>query len=383
MNEDISTNIPIWPGSSSYTTGSTPFGLFDTDSQFRSDADKVAKWCAYRLGYPIADIELQDVNFWACFEESISEYSRQVNEFNIRDNILLLQGSSTGSNFTGRNISVTNARVIDIATEYGTEAGSGGNVTWHTASIDVIRDIQRYDLDAMMSGSSFPGAGQDIEIKRIFHNAPPASLRFFDPYLGNQTMLDTFGFGNYSTGVSFMMMPMYADLLRIQAIEFNDQMRKSAYGFELINNQLTLFPVPTKNFKLWFQYIIKSDRSNPLRDNGGVVSDMSNAPYNTMVYSEINSVGKKWIWDYTLACAKEMLGYVRGKYSSIPIPNGDLSLNVADLISAAQQEKEKLVTDLRESLDEMSRVKQMERRKSESESLRMQLTMMPSKIYVG
>ena len=57
------TIIPIWPGSSSFTTGSTPFGFYDSDTEFTSSIDKVSSWCARRLGYPIVNVELQDINF--------------------------------------------------------------------------------------------------------------------------------------------------------------------------------------------------------------------------------------------------------------------------------------------------------------------------------
>ena len=75
-------NIPIWPGSSSFAAGQTPFGFYDLDFDFSTDADKVADWCARRLGYPITDIELQDQNFFACFEEAVSEYGNVINELN-------------------------------------------------------------------------------------------------------------------------------------------------------------------------------------------------------------------------------------------------------------------------------------------------------------
>jgi hypothetical protein len=203
-------------------------------------------------------------------------------------------------------------------------------------------------------------------------------------------MLDTFGFGAYSTGVSFMLMPMYADLLRIQAIEFNDLMRKSSYSFEIIDNELRIFPIPVRDFKLWIEYIVKEERSNPLKyqpvsGSGitGLVSDMSNAPYNRMEYAKINSVGRQWIYRYTLALVKENLGYIRGKYGSIPIPNGETTLNAADLLSAAGTEKQALVEELRTMLDTMTRSKLLEAKRTEVEALNVSLNATPLKIYVG
>jgi hypothetical protein len=180
-----------------------------------------------------------------------------------------------------------------------------------------------------------------------------------------------------------MLMPMYADLLRVQAIEFNDMMRKSAYSFEIIDNDLRIFPIPTKNYKLWIEYIVKEERSDPLKYPNGQVSDMSNAPYDFMVYSQINSVGKSWIYSFGLALAKEMLGYIRGKYGSIPIPNGETSLNAADLLGAAGTEKQALVDQLRTMLDTMTRSKLLEAKRMETEALAASLNGTPLAIYIG
>ena len=375
------TEIPIWPGSSSFTTGSTPFGTFDADADFQVEADSFADWCAKRLGYPIVDVELQDVNFYTCFEEAVYEYSYHVNQFNIQQNLLSLMGSSTNSNVTQRNISTNMGGMMQLATEYGSETFTNGNVKFYSSSIDIAFGKQKYDLDVLIRDVKVPSGS--IEIKRVHHYSPPASMRFYDPYLGNQAMLDTFGFGAYSTGVSFMLMPMYADLLRVQAIEFNDMMRKSAFTFELINNELRIFPIPTKDFKLWIEYIVKGERSNPLKYPDGQVSDMSNAPYDFMLYSKINSVGKSWIYSFGLALTKEMLGYVRGKYGSIPIPNGETSLNAADLLSAAGTEKQALVDQLRTMLDTMTRSKFLEAKRLETESLSVSLNGTPLSIYIG
>lgn len=382
------TEIPIWPGSSSFTTGSTPFGTFDSDAQFRADIDAFADWCAKRMGYPIVDIELQDVNFYACFEEAIYEYSYNVNQFNIQQNLLSIMGTPVDNNLTHQNISTNMGGLIQLATEYGSETFTNGNVNFYSASIDVTQNRQRYDLDTLIRDVYKPTGS--IEIKKVHHYAPPASIRFYDPYLGNQAMLDTFGFGAYSTGVSFMLMPMYADLLRVQAIEFNDMMRKSSYSFEIINNELRIFPIPVRDFKLWIEYIVKEERANPLKNQPisgsgvtGLVSDMSNAPYDFMVYSKINSVGKSWIYNYGLALAKEMLGYVRGKYGSIPIPNGETTLNASDLLSAAGTEKQALVEELRTMLDTMTRSKLLEAKRAEVEHLNVSLNATPLKIYIG
>jgi hypothetical protein len=379
----------IWPGSGSAVSGNTPFGYYDDDTSFQSDAPKFANWTAKRLGYPIMSIEIQDIQFYTCFEESISEYSSQVNQFNIRENLLSLIGQSTGSNVTHKNITPNFAGNIRIAEQYGTEAGVGGTIDFKSGSISVNSGSQVYDLNALWATPS--ESGQAIEVRKVFHELSPAVTRYFDPYAGtgagSYNMMDSFGWGNMTPAVQFMMMPMYADLLRIQAIEFNDQIRKSAYTFELVNNKIRIFPKPTKNYKLHFHYLVKSERDNPLQTRYGetsdVVSDYSNVPYNNMKYQYINDVGRQWIKKYGLALSKELLGIIRSKYGSIPIPNAETTLDGDTLRGEAATEKEQLITELRENLEASSRKMMMEADGEEAQHLQDKLGKIPLPIYIG
>jgi hypothetical protein len=382
----------IWPGSGSGIhpdSGSTPFGLYDSDSTFQSDAPKFAKWCAQRLGYPIMAVELQDIQFYACFEESISEYSSQVNQFNIRENLLSLRGQATGSSVTHKRVTPNLADAIRIAEQYGTEAGVGGTVDYKSGSIDITSGSQVYDLNTLYADVS--ESGQAIEIRKVFYEATPAIHRYFDPYAGtgagSYNMLDGFGWGNMTPAVQFMMMPIYADLLRVQAIEFNDQIRKSANTFELRNNKIRIFPNPTSNYKLYFEYILKSDRDDPTQtaygETSNVVSDFSNVPYDNMEYQFINDVGKQWVRKYGLALSKELLGMVRSKYGSIPVPNAETTLDGDTLRGEATTEKEALVTELRENLEASSRKLMLEADSEEATRLQEKLSKVPLPIYIG
>ena len=381
----------IWPGSGSAIhpdSGSTPFGLYDSDSEFQTEAPQFAKWCAQRLGYPIMAVELQDVQFYACFEESISEYSAQVNQFNIKDNLLSLQGQSTGSNFTHKRISRTMGETIKLSKQYGTEAGVGVDVYLKKGSIQVTSGSQEYDLNALYADVSESGA---IEIKRVYYEATPAMQRFFDPYAttgyGTINMVEGFGFGDYSPAVSFTLMPLFEDLLRVQAIELNDSIRKSAYSFTLTNNKLRVFPNPEEDKTIYFDYVVTGDRDDPLQTeysgSANVVSDFSNAQYDNMQYQHINDVGKQWIRKYGLALTKELLGIIRSKYGTIPIPNSDTTLDGDTLRSEAATEKEVLVTQLREMLEQTSRKALLEADKDESDFLQEKLQKIPYPIYIG
>jgi hypothetical protein len=384
----LTIDIAIWTGNCTFSPGDTPFGYFDYDYQFQLDAPKVADYCARRLGYPMMDVELQSGSFFACFEQATSEFGNIINEYNIVDNFINLQGGAynSNSNLSQTNIAPNLGRVLQIAKEYGSEAGVGGRITWRSGSISCYSGQQNYNINTLFRDVVHPN--ENIEIKRIFHDGPPAIVRYFDPFvgtgMGTQQMLQSFGWGSYSPGVSFLMMPMYSDLLRLQAIEFNDMIRRSSYSFELINNQLKLFPIPTYNFTLYFQYIVESDRNSmDSITTSGVVSDMSNAPYNKIQYGDVNDVGKQWILKYTLALAKETLGNVRNKYDSIPIPNAEIRMNGADLVSQGREEATTLVTDLRGALDKVSRQAQLEKQQAENEAMQTTLNKIPLKIYVG
>ena len=380
---------PIWPGSGSAVSGNTPFGFYDTDSEFQTEAPKFADWCAQRLGYPLMNVELQDKQFYACLEESVSEYSAQINQFNIKDNLLSLQGQSTSSNLTHKRVTPNLGRSVFLSQAYGTEAGVGGLVEVKSGSVDVISGSQSYDLNALWADVS--ESGNAIELQRVFYEETPAVQRYFDPYAGTgagtMNLLDQFGFGNYSPAVTFLMMPVYADMLRLQAIELNDQIRKSAYSFQLRNNKLRIFPRPDSSYKLHFEYVVRSDRDNALiteySGSSDVISDFSNVPYDNMKFTNINDVGKQWIRKYGLALTKELLGIVRSKYGAIPIPGAETSLDGDTLRSEASAEKEALVTQLREMLEQSSRKALMEADKDESEFLQEKLRKVPYPIYIG
>ena len=385
----------IWPGSSSFSTGDTPYGFYDADTDFSGSSnhnvDKFSDWAAKRLGYPIVAVELQKEQFYACYEEAITEYSAQVNQFNIRDNMLALQGQNTGSgatktDLTHRKLTSTLGRNIQLAEQYGTEAGVGGTVDFKSGSIEITSGSQVYDLNALISEVS--ESGNAIEVRKIFYEASPAVTRYFDPYAGtgdgSYNMLDSFGWGNNSPAVQFMMMPMYADLLKVQAIEFNDQIRKSAYSFELVNNKLRIFPNPTSNYNLHLRYLVKQDRDSTLQGTtDGVITDFSNAPFDNMTFANINEVGKQWIKKYGLALCKELLGTIRSKYASLPIPGAETTLDGDTLRTEASTEKETLVEQLREMLDQTSRKALLEADKDEAEFLQEKLAKVPYPIYIG
>jgi len=380
-------NIPIWTGTSSFSPGETPFGFYDYDADFQRDADKVATFCTRRLGYPLVDIELQDISFYAAFEEAITTYGNELYAYQIRDNQLDLIGISTSTPLNNSIITPSFQSVIRLSKQYGSEAGSGGNITYYTGSIPLTSSIQDYDLKQWAEDEGIAGS---IEIKRVFYEAPPAVVRYFDPYSGTgfgyQSLFDSFGFGGMSPAINFLMMPVNYDLQTIQAIELNDMIRRSNYSFEMKNNVLRIFPIPNNSdSRMHFEYIkelerIEGQASTP---DTGAANNVSNMPYTNPTYTLINSVGRQWIFEYTLALVKEILGLVRGKYTNIPIPGSEVTLNQQDLLTQAATDKLRLIEKLRQYLDETSRQAGLERKAAEADFAFNELSKVPFTIYIG
>ena len=380
-------NIPIWSGSAVWDASLTPFSFYDTDTSFQTDAVNVADWCAKRLGYPLVDIELQSANFFTCFEEAVNEYGAQLYNFQIISNFQSLVGTSTGSNLNNQLITPNLGGMINISEQYGNETdGGGGNYELQRGTLNVKSGTQRYDLLTNVS-SSISGS-EDVYMKRIYHYQPAAINRYFDPYAGTgtgiQSLMQSFGFGNYSPGVNFMLMPLSFDIQKLQAIELNDTIRKSGYHFNIeANRYLKLFPIPQKDYTLHFDYVLKSVANDPAKTPSGGVSDISNVPYSNPVYAYINEPGKQWIRKYTLALAKEMLGSIRGKYQSLPIPGETTTLDYARLLQEAANEKAALIEEFRLLLEETTLLKQLERKNQEAQQTQETFYKVPYHIYIG
>jgi hypothetical protein len=385
-------NIPIYPGSSSFIPGNTPFGFYDYDYQFQIDADKVTTFVARRLGYPIMEVELQDLNFYAAFEEAITTYGNELYAYQVRDNMLSLEGAPTSSNLNNALITPNMATIVRLSQQYASEAGAGGNVTYYSGSLALTPGVQEYDLTEWAVSQSISGS---IEIKRVFYQEIPAVNQMYAPYglgafggLGGVPAAGIYG-GVYGAGYGggYLMMPAAFDAAVVQGIELSNTIRLSAFTFNIINNKITIFPIPnnqdTRDGFLWFEYIKNEERITNGLVQTNTVTNPSNAPYGNPTYSQINSIGRQWIFEYTLALCKEMLGYVRGKYSTVPIPDQNMSLNQSDLLSAATAEKQALIERIRAYFDETSKRSLLERRAQESDFRKQEINNVPMTIFIG
>ena len=131
--------------------------------------------------------------------------------------------------------------------------------------------------------------------------------------------------------------------------------------------------------KLWIRVAFSPDPYNPDIQDDTIygVSNMSNVPFGRMNFSKTNSVGRQWVREYTLALCKELLGQVRSKFASVPIPSGDLSLNGGDLISQGREDQTRLRDQLVELLDSLTYGKLIESQATDAENIMRTLKAMP------
>jgi len=391
-------NPTIYDGSPGPISGSTPFGFYDNDTEFQSDGPKVANYCARKLGYPVLDVELNDLNIYACFEEAVSIYAEELYQLKIKDNYLSLEGQPTSSLLNTTVISPNLTNLLNIAETYGQPAGVGGFISWKSGSLEFSGSQQNYNLYDWAVNTQGMDPGDRIIVQRVMYQAPPANYFYgyggYYPQLGGAGAWpsDWGGFGAggmYGSGAnSVTIYPVYWDIERIQEIEMANTVRLPAYSFELIGTNIRIFPIPGGYGCISIQYAFQSDlmsltENSPYGANQGLVANAALAPYGLITYSDINQPGKQWTKEYTAALTSELLGLVRGKYQQVVVPGSEATLNFADLISRGQARQSQLREVLRLDLEDMSRQKQLERKQSENDSLNSTLVNIPIPIFIG
>ena len=391
-------NPIIYNGNPGPISGSTPFGYFDNDPVFQSDGPKVANYCARKLGYPVLDVELQDLNIYACFEEATAIYAEELYQIKIKDNYITLEGTTTGSVLNNTVVSPNLTNIINISETYGQVAGVGGFVNWRTGSIELEQGTQVYNLYDWAVNTQGMDPTDRIVVQRVMYQAPPAIYGY--GYGGYYPQLGGAGagpgdWGGYGMGGgvgggsnSVTLYPVYWDVQRIQELEMSNTVRLPAWSFEIIGTNLRIMPMPLGRTHVALQYAFQSELTSltgnsPYDGNLGLVANPSLVPYTNIVYGETNQPGKQWIKEYTAALTSELLGLVRGKYQTVAIPGSEVVLNYADLITRGQAMQTALREKLRGDLEDMSRKAQLERKQSENQSLNDTLTNIPLMVYIG
>lgn len=415
---------------------SFPFGIyananywFDTtgtedptqvDRFLQGAADQVA-FTYRKLGGDVLDIELTKEQVFAAYEEAVLEYSYIVNIHQTKNILSNSLGNTTGSfNEDGTIIEGTadNAvvnktthmslkyprfdfayarRVTDGISE---EANVGGSTTVHSASFDLTPGVQDYDLQKVITenftqeqkdefGIADGDTPNKLLIKKVFYKTGRSQWRYYGYYNGVNVLGNLSTYGQYADDSTYEIVPMWHNKLQAKAYEESLYVRSSHYSYELRNNKIRIYPIPTDGQvdKIWVEYIYPRDTwaedtsDGPTGQDG--VNNMNTMPLQNIPFKNINSIGKQWIRRFALALSKEMLGLVRSKFSSIPIPGNDIQMNGSDLVSSGKEEQDKLREELKTVLDELTYSKLLEGDAETIENSNRVMVKIPTAIFTG
>lgn len=373
-----------------YTRNPTPFGFFDSDEDFQKEADSIVSFTKRKLGDDILSVELTKKQIWACFEEGFLEYGRIINEADAKSQLNNLLGYSTGSNISGLFPKQNLEYLLRMAEPYSMEANVGGSYNEVSGSIQLTAMQQDYDIydtlkddsGTLLVSASANNPRTKMRIREVFHFSPEAAYRFFDTTSAVNYLNNEFSFESFTPETVFYVLPVFEDILRAGQMGISNRVRKSNYSYRIMGSKIRIYPMPgseTPTPKLWIRVSYAPDPFNPDIEDGTIygASNMSNVPFGLFDYEKVNSIGRQWIRQYCLALAKELLGQVRSKFSSVPIPNADLQLNGTDLVSQGREDQGRLRDQLIELLDSLTYGKLLEGQATDSENILRALKTIP------
>lgn len=370
-----------------FTTGSTPFGFFDADSEFQTDADRVETWIRRKLGGSTLCVELSASDVYTAFEEATIEYSSYINQYQFKSVAATLLGSATGSLSGSENRYPQNLTEFQRrqAEPYGEIAGVGGAFTLHSASFTTVNGQAAYDIQSLISGTlTVDGIVQKAQIKEIFHFSPLSAYRFFGTTSAVNFLNNNFSFESFTPETIFYLLPVWEDILRGAQFETSNRVRRSHTSYDVNNNVITLYPTPTTATNIHFTYWLPKKPYSPDYNDTQLdgVANVSNVPFGNIEYNKLNSIAKQWIWKMSFAMSKEILGEMRSKMSTIPIPGGDLTLNGPELISDSRVEQDRLRTELLSYLEDTTYDKIAQREAEKMKAVKETLSEVPLGVYV-
>tara|TARA_R100000315_G_C5220568_1_gene132516 strand:- start:113 stop:1381 length:1269 start_codon:yes stop_codon:yes gene_type:complete len=417
LNPASTSNANILPvtGAAANVASTLPFAIYVNSSAFLSGAADQVAYTYKKLGGDVLDIELAEGSVYSAYEEAVLEYSYLVNLHQSKNSLSSLLGGTTGSfDQDGQIVSGSALSGSDIALKYprfdygyvrrvseglATEAGFGGLTPIYSASIDRVRDQQDYDLQTLISSSAatdttvpYYGKVQDkrIIIRKVFFKTPRAMWRFYGYYGGFSVVGNLRTYGQYADDSTFEIVPTWQNKLQAMAYEDALHTRVSHYSYEIHDNMLRIFPTPatTSPEKFWVQFTIDGEYEvweETGRGKEGVegVNNLNTLPFENIPYENINAIGKQWIRRFALALTKEILGQVRGKFSTVPIPGESVTLNASELLSQARTEMDQLREELTTILGETTYDKLAEIDSSLQDTTKKVLENIPAGIFVG
>ena len=400
-----------------FVPGSTPFGVFDDDLLFQKDADLVVDYVRKKLGEPVMEVHLSSSQIYAAFEEACLEYSAMVNSFQAQSTLSTFLGAPTGSLSGAENKYPvkTLALARNVSDPYAEGGGVNSSVPHYSGNIDLNVGQQDYDIPTWLknhdlqgnvvpSGSLTSSAGLPAQwdgvgvvvLHEIYHKSPMQAYRFFGTTSGLNYLNNQFKFESFTPETMFYLLPVWEDILRGMQFKTSNNVRRSNYSYDLHNNQLRLYPCPQGSYKLWFNWSVEPNPSNVSDTSAsgstsgsvnnpryGGVSNVSNIPFGNIQYSNLNSISHNWIRRMALAYSKEIEGQIRSKMATIPIPNGDLTLNGPELITDARADMEGLRVELKELLGETTYQRLMEKEAAMTTQLQETWKGVPMGVFVG
>ena len=374
-------------GSTDLVTGSLPFGIYTGSAGFISGASSQVAYVYKKLGGDVVDIEITANQVYAAYEEAVLEYSYIVNLHQGKNVLSSVLGNTTGT-FDHKGLITgpdsVNLRYPRFQVGYGKKVGDsmiastglGGTIPQYSASFKPTSNKQDYDVQQIIedasssglddSGAAVPFAGKvdskRVVITQVFYRTPRAVWRFYGYYGGVGVVGNMSTYGQFADDSSFEIIPTWQN--KMQAIMYEDSLytRTSHWSYELIDNKLRLYPDPGYwNFsdldRMWIRFYV--DDQNAWEQNTGYtdgtqgINNLNTIPFDNIPYKNINSMGKQWIRKYALALCEEMLGQIRGKFTTIPIPGESVTLNHSELLSQAKEEQTQLKDKLVEMLKEV------------------------------
>ena len=408
--------LPVTGNVLNVTSTAVPFGIYLNSTDFLSGASAQVAYTYKKLGGDVLDIEITEQNVYTAYEEAVLEYSYIINIHQAKNSMSDLLGNSTSSfdylgeykagtlssSLDGGNVALKYTRFgYGYARRFGdaaaTEANLGGITPMYSASFTLAATVQDYDLQAAVSSAvaagDLPAASVDpnkrILVRRVYYKSPRAMWRFYGYYGGLGAVGNLSTYGQFADDSTFQIIPVWQNKAQAAAYEDAIRTRTSIFSYELRNNNLRIFPIPPNLWaskKMWFDFSIEEEAWKEQSDRkSGVdgVNNINTLPYANIPFNNINSIGKQWIRRFALALAKEMLGQVRGKFTTIPIPGEAVTLNHSEILSQAKEEKEKLREELKVILDELTYAKLIETDAAMADNSQKVFVSVPNIIFMG
>jgi len=408
--------LPATGNAENVNSSAVPFGMYLSSTDFISGAAAQVAYTYKKLGGDLLEVELTEQQVYTAFEESVLEYSYIVNIHQGKNSLGDSLGNTTSSfDYLGEykagtlssSLSGGNVALKYTKFDYGytrrfgdaasAEATVGGTQTFYSASFTLINDQQDYDLVEAVSSSIASGSlpstidyqNKRLLIRRVYYLSPRAVWRFYGYYggLGSTGNLSTYG--QFSDDSTWQIVPVWQNKAQAAAYEDAIKTRTSQYSYEIRDNNIRIFPIPPSllaNKQMWFEFTVDSDAWESQSDRpDGVdgVNNLNTMPFANIPYENINSIGKQWIRRFALALSKEMLGQIRGKFATIPIPGDSVTLNASDLLSQAKEEQNSLREELKTILDEMTYQQLIANDADMTQNAQTVLTSVPNYIFMG